>query len=144
MIHRTQVTMQTIFHFVIHTHSTSFCKTNKLIIKKNILIIKKNISFQRCGCYIIQPKRPPKWRRHISFILQQSARYNQSISNKPKNERGSLRSQATALHRDNTKTVKVDRDHELLSQGNYFFSKSQQVRDFFRKNRRDFFIVISF
>ena len=34
MIHRTQVTMQTIFHFVIHTHSTSFCKTNKLIIKK--------------------------------------------------------------------------------------------------------------
>ena len=124
MIHRTQVTMQTIFHFVIHTHSTSFCKTNKLIIKKNI-------SFQRCGCYIIQPKRPPKWRRNISFILQQSARYNQSISNKPKNERGSLRSQATALHRDNTKTVKVDRDHELFSQGNYFFSKSQQVRDFF-------------
>ena len=35
--------MQTIFHFVIHTHSTSFCKTNKLIIKKNILIIKKHI-----------------------------------------------------------------------------------------------------
>lgn len=32
MIHRTQVTMQTIFHFVIHTHSTSFCKTNKLTI----------------------------------------------------------------------------------------------------------------
>lgn len=30
MIHRTQATMQTIFHFVIHTHSTSFCKTNKL------------------------------------------------------------------------------------------------------------------
>ncbi len=37
MIHRTQVTMQTIFHFVIHTHSTSFCKTNKLIIKKHIV-----------------------------------------------------------------------------------------------------------
>lgn len=39
MIHRTQVTMQTIFHFVIHTHSTSFCKTNKLIIKKNIILL---------------------------------------------------------------------------------------------------------
>lgn len=37
MIHRTQATMQTIFHFVIHTHSTSFCKTNKLIIKKHIV-----------------------------------------------------------------------------------------------------------
>lgn len=63
---------------------------------------------------------------HLATIRQ-----IQSISNKPKNERGSLRSQATALHRDNTKTVKVDRDHELFSQGNYFFSKSQQVRDFF-------------
>lgn len=38
MIHRTQVTMQTIFHFVIHTHSTSFCKTNKLIIKKKHIV----------------------------------------------------------------------------------------------------------